>query len=367
MKKVSKVLCLFCFIFLLVGCSNFNKSPEAVSEEMVKRMSAGDYENISELLYLEENAFVDSFSFENYLNDNYINIEGNKNYEITDVEEVGNYTYVYVRLDNNNGLKIKTINKDGKWYIDLGDEFDENLIIKVPVGSTVKLNNTTLDREKYSKVQQDSLRHNYDYSASFDVDVYTIPYILSGDYILTVEKENAKTFTAEIESDVYYIYDVDNFANRNGEYLIKMQPTEELKTSVQTYINDLYTQMFNSINSNTDFNIIDSLDEEKDDYNELLEEKEEIGSYSETIHSDFRLNDVNLIEEYYYGDNSILIKYEIEYIYHYKFTYTNFMASMGDTFNEDKDVTGTLNGVIQLEKNNDSFIIKTGYNIIPNI
>lgn len=368
MRRISKFLVLFVFIFLLVGCSNFNDSPESISEEMVKRMSSGDYEKIEELLYLEEGTFIDKISFENYLNENYINIKGNKNYEVTKVEELGNYTWVYVRLDNNNGLKIRTVNKDGKWYIDLGEEYDEDLIIKVPVGSTVKLNNTKLDPNKYVKVEQDSLRHNYEYSPTFDVDVYTIPYILSGNYTLTVENKNAKTVTAEIESDMYYSYDnEDYFADRSGEYLLKMEPTDELKTSIQSYVNNFYTEMFNSVNSNNNYTILDSLEEEKDDYAELLEEKEEIGSYSDTIYSDFRVNSVELTDVYYYGDNSIIVKYDFEYTYHYKFTYTNFMASMGDTFNEDKDETKTLSGVLQLEKNNDNYTIKTGYNLVPNI
>ncbi len=367
MKRVSKFLVLIVCVFLLVGCSNFNDSPESVSKEMVKRMSSGNYGNIEELLYLEANTFIDSISFEKYLNDNYINIKGNKDYEITKVEENGNYTYVYVRLDNNNGLKIKTVNKNDKWYIDLGDEFDENLIIKVPVGSTVKLNNTKLDRDKYSSVEQDSLRHNYDYSPSFDVDVYKIPYILSGDYTLTVENKNVKTVTAEIESDFYYIYDDDNFADRDGEYLLKMVPTEELKTSIQSYVTDFYKEMFNSINNSADFDTIDSLDEEKEEYNRLLKGIKEIDSYSEAIYSNFRLNNVVLNDVYYYGDNSIIVKYELEYTYHYKFTYTDFMASIGEAFNEDKDESNSINGVLQLEKNNDSFIVKTGYNIIPAI
>ena len=146
-----------------------------------------------------------------------------------------------------------------------------------------------------------------------------------------------------------------------------MEPTDELKNNVQTYINEFYKEMFNSINNNTNFNLIDSISEEKEEYNELLEEKEDIGSYSDTIHDNFRLNSVDLTEIYYYGDNSIIVKYNVKYIYHYKFTYTNFMASMGDTFNEDKDVTDTLSGVLQIEKNNDNYNVKTGYNIIPNI
>ena len=248
MKRKIKVLCLFVFIFLLVGCSNFNDSPESVSEEMVKRMSSGNYENIEELLDLEENAFIDEISFENYLNKNGINIKGNKNYEITKTQENGNYTFVYVKLDNNKGLQIRTVNKDDKWYIDLGNEYDEDLVIKVPVGSTVKLNNTKLDSKKYVKVEQDSLRHNYEYSPIFEVDVYTIPYLLSGEYMLTVENENIETISVEIESDMYNSYDEeDYFADRNNEYLLKIKPNDELQNKVNTYINSFYTDMLTSI------------------------------------------------------------------------------------------------------------------------
>lgn len=369
MKRISKLLCLFMFVFLLVGCSNYNKSPESVSEEMVKRISSGNYKDMDELLYLEDKTFIDEISFENYLNKKSINIKGNKDYEITKTEENGNYTFVYVRFNNNKGLKIRTIKKDDKWYIDLGNEFDDNLIIKVPVGSTVKLNNTKLDYNKYAKTEQDSLKHNYNYSSLFDVDVYTIPYLLSGEYMLTVENKNVETISTEIKSDSYYFYntDEDYFADRNSEYLLKMEPTEELKTNIKTYLNTLYTNMLTSINNKGNFNDIEELEDAKKDYNKLLEKKEDIGSYSDTIHSDFRLNNIEITDSYYYGDSAIIVKYNMEYTYHYKFTYTNFMASMGDTFNEDKDVTKTISGILQLQKENDSFEIKSGYNIIPRI
>jgi len=369
MKRISKLLCLFMFVFLLVGCSDFNKSPQSVSEEMVKRMASGDYKNIEELLYLEENTFIDEISFENYLNQNSINIKGNKDYKITKTQENGNYTFVYVRLDNNNGLQIRTIKKGGKWYIDLGNEYDNNLVIKVPIGSTVKLNNKKLDYNKYAKIEQDSLRYNYDYSPEFDIDVYTIPYILSGKYMLTVENENVKTISTEIESDSYYFYNRDEnyFVDRNDEYLLKMEPSDELKANIEIYLNSFYTEMLTSLNNNNNFNIIETLEDENKDYNKLLENKEDIGSYSDTIHNDFRLNNIEVINCYYYGDNNIIIKYNMEYTYHYKFTYTNFMASMGDTFNEDKDVTKTISGILQLQKDNNTFSVKSGYNIIPRI
>ena len=68
-KKI--ILLSLCMLMFLTGCGgSYNSSPDAVAEEMAKRLSEGDYKKISELIYFEENGFIDESSFRNYLSEN---------------------------------------------------------------------------------------------------------------------------------------------------------------------------------------------------------------------------------------------------------------------------------------------------------
>ena len=371
MEKVKNIILVIILCLVLTGCSNFNKNPESVSKEMMKRLTEANYENIEELLYLKENAFVSDSSFKQYLEKNSINLEGIKDYKLTKTEELGGNTYVYFDLGNNKGFKIKTVEQDGKWYISLDDVYDENLIIKVPVGSTVKLDNKKLDYKKYGKTQQDSFKINYNYSVEIDVDIYTIPYIFSGEYNLIVETKNAETINQTINSDKNYFSPLESdekyFANRSGEYLLKMALSSEFQTKIEEYVTNFYNNMFNSINNNSDFSDINHLEEAKKKYTDLLNSKEEIGSYSEKRRNDFKLNKINFNEIYYYGDDNIIIKYDVEFSYNYEFKYTNFMASVGENFNENKEKTDSISSSVQIQKTKDGFSIKSGYNFVPKV
>ena len=370
MKIGKRIILLLVLCFIVCGCSNFNNSPESVSKEMMKRLSNANYENIEELLYLKENAFVSDSSFKQYLERNSINLEGIKDYKYLKTEELGGNTYVYFDLGNNKRFKINTVQNDDKWYISLDNEYDEDLIIKVPTGAKVKLDNKILDYKKYAKTEQDSLRVNYSYSPEINVDVYTIPYIFSGEYNLVVEIDNAEKINQTINSDKYYFSPLESdekyFANRSDEYLLKMIPASEFKSSIEDYITKFYNNMFESVNNNKEFNDVNHLEKAKKEYNKLLNSKEEIGSYSEKRRSNFRLNKINFDDIYYYGDENIIIKYSVEFVYNYEFKYTNFMASM-DKFNENKENIDTMSSSIQIEKTKDGFNIKSGYDFIPEV
>ena len=52
-KKI--ILLSLCMLMFLTGCGgSYNSSPDAVAEEMAKRLSEGDYKKISELIYLKQ-------------------------------------------------------------------------------------------------------------------------------------------------------------------------------------------------------------------------------------------------------------------------------------------------------------------------
>lgn len=260
MKK--KLITLFIFILLLVtgcGSASINSSPEAVAQEMAKRLSNGNYKNIRELLAVDENAFITEEAFQEYLSENNLVIEGNTKYEVDNSSEItddSTSSVVRIKIDNNKILKVNTIKKDDKWYVDLGsDKIDNNLIIKVPTGSTVKLNGIKLDYKKYGETDNFERYWSiggsrYDYSQS--MDIYTIPSLLKGKYDLQVEGSSFETIIEEIYSNkVYYQNYMESddkiiFNSDRDSYVVFTKAnsniTSELKKFIENYYNDVMKQ-----------------------------------------------------------------------------------------------------------------------------
>ena len=138
-------------LFLLSGCTNYNSSPDKVALEMVKRMSDSDYKEISELVFLPDNGFVDSSSFKRYLEDKDLLIEGNKTYGVINYnapKKEEKNVRVTIKTDDKY-INVNTIKKDKKWYVNLGNNYYDDLVFYVPVGSKVFLNGTELVKESY--------------------------------------------------------------------------------------------------------------------------------------------------------------------------------------------------------------------------
>ena len=249
-------------LMLLTGCGgNYNSSPDNVAEEMAKRMSNGDYKNIGELIYADDNVFVDEISFKNYLSENDLLIEGNKKYEVID-DEVSDNNSVKISIDDNRILQVNTIEKDNKWYVNLGEyEFDRNLVIKVPAGSKVYLNDTKLDYKKYAKTEQrDSYwqigSQKYDYV--YAVDTYIVPSLLSGVYNLKVENKNILTVDEKIyskKSDYnYYVEDNKGIFNSGSEeYIVNASVSNSVADDINKFMDNYYSTLITGIEGKKDF------------------------------------------------------------------------------------------------------------------
>lgn len=388
MKKFLK-LCIMIFAFLLItGCgNNYNSSPESVAEEMVKRLIKKDYDDMEELLKLEQGSFIDEKSFENYLNENNINIPTNEDYEIVKDNEVnGNSKTVIVKFKNST-LKINTVKENDKWYIELGEyNYDEDLIIKVPKGSIVKINDVKLDFEKYGKSEEENrhTRHGKDYYYDVVFDVYTISQLFEGEYILNVEHENIKNINHKIHSDKSeYDWSLkeedDIFSDKSDCYVLIPPVSDDIYDGVKNYISTYFNDLFASANEEKTFETLNAYfnnikDSDKNafetEYNNLVKDRKQGNSYSEKFYTDFSLNNISFYEDegiYYQDENTIIAMVSYTMKYRYVFNYIGFMSSMNDTFHEDKYETKTYKGVIHLSKDKDTFKLLGGVNIIPNI
>lgn len=145
-------------MLILTGCGSNNDNPKNLAEEMVKKLSKGDYKNIEKLIYSgEKPIFFTEDIFEKYLKDNDLLIKGNKKVKVIKYEEPDkedSFCEVVVRIDNNMVIEINAIKKDDKWYVDLSDEFKNEYSFLVPKDSEVYIENIKLNKEKYSQLKE---------------------------------------------------------------------------------------------------------------------------------------------------------------------------------------------------------------------
>lgn len=386
MKKLKVILMSLTVLLIVSGCSGKNvySSPEAVSEEMVKLLSKGNYKEAKKLLYNDEgNLFIDDTSFENYLDSNKLVIKGNKKIEL--VKDTKEYEKditsktVKVKIDDNRIFELNTKLKDKKWAIDIGKSYyDTDLIIQVPVGSVVKLNGTTLDKKNYAKNEKVKQKVSYNgnsYEFESDIDTYTIDKLLRGTYELNVTNDNIKSTSVKINSRRSSFREEDSdkpvFETRE-KTAYRLLPVMDNKKSdaVLDYAKSYFNALFEEVNKETP-----SLDNMKSYYkdadkfsnvfNKLVEDKNKIKSYSEARFSNLKLEGINKADTYYYGDDNIIICLDVKVSYHYTFKYVGFMASMNDNFHEDKDEEKNAKVLLSISANGDKYVIQGGLNPVP--
>lgn len=388
MKKLRGIIVCFLVMFLLTGCgsSNVFKSPDKVSLEMVKLLSNGNYKKASELLYLDDKTFIDEKSFEQYLNDNQLNIKDNKKIELVedDSKDEKDITskIVKVKIDNNKIFELDTKLKDGKWYVDIGDSYyDSNLTIQVPKGAVVKLNGTTLDKSKLASEEEvsDRASYSYNYSYKYKVDSYKIEKILRGTYDLNVSGDmisesnvkinsNRNRYSESGENSSFSTYDT-------SVYRLLPKVNDNEAKNIDKYIKEFYGALFNEINKDSD-NSLDNLKKYLDDtsiikerFDRLVKFKDQSNNYSIKTYKNLKLKDIEYYQGnkgYYYSDDTIIVVAIVKISYHYNFDYIGMMASQSARYKEDKDVDKDDKIIIHLKKDKDGYKVVGGSSsIVP--
>ena len=391
MKKLRGIIVCFLVVFLLTGCGSSNafKSPDSVSLEMVKLLSNGSYKKASELLYVEDNTFIDEKGFEQYLIDNQLNIKDNKKIELVedDSKDEKDITskIVKVKIDNNKIFELDTKSKDGKWYVDIGDSYyDSNLTIQVPKGSVVKLNGITLDKSKYTTEEEVSGYTSYGSSYTYDykLDSYKIEKILKGTYELNVTGDSIKESNIKINSNRYYYNEPDedktNFSTRDTSvYRLLSNLSDKESDNLDKYLKEFYGAVFSEINKDSDNNsenlgkYMEDTSIVKSNFDRLVKAKDQSNSYSIKTYKNLSLKDIEYYQGtkgYYYNDDTIIVMANLKVGYHYNFDYIGMMASQSARYKEDKDVEKEAKVVIHLKKDKDGYKVVDGSaSLVPSI
>ena len=379
----------FIGIFMLMlsaGCSkNVNKTPEDTALAMAKILSNGNYKNASNL-FDSSKVYVDDKSFEDYVNNNNLNIKGNKKIELIDKNDSNNSNtrLVEIKIDNNKILGIRTIKGDnGNWYVDIGNHyFNENFTINVPEGASVKLNGNKLSFDKYGTKTEKNGSSSYGstYNYTYSINEYVIPKILSGSYEVIVDGENIKTVKEKISTNgTNNNYDDNNsaFVNKNKTYTLIPVVKDSVKEGVDKYLKEYYKALYDSVNDNKAYDSLNSYFDTSNgditkklekEYNKLISYKSNTNSYSETFYSDFSLDGIEYYKDdgvYYYDDNHIVVMFSCNTKYRYVFNYIGFMAGMNDSSHKDEYKVDNDKVILNLKKQNNKYIISGGTTFVP--
>lgn len=374
-------------LMLCFGCSkSINNSPDGVALEMANILSGGNYKNVDKLFDGDE-VYIESKAFEEYLNTNDLNIKGNKKIELVkeDTSTDATSKTVKIKIDNNKILSINTIKEDDKWYVDLGSYcYDDDLKIIVPKDSTVKLNGNKLSFDKYGETKEEERSASYGntYKYNVEMDTYKVPKILKGKYDLTIEGTNIETINEQItsrRSDYISTDKSTTFIKNNNAYILLPKANKTLKEEVDKKIKEYYNALFNNVNNDKDYSELKSYFDSSNtetikrletEYNKLISSKSKKKSYSEESNSEFSLDKIAYYDDYgvyYYSNDHIIVLLSCTMKYRHVFNYTDFMASMNDSFHEDEYQTDTEKIVLNIKKQDNKYLIEDGTTFVPSL
>jgi len=373
MKKL--LVLIVTILIVLTGCGgDFNSTPEKVALEMVDRLSKGDYDDIEELIYAgENNAYFTEESFKEYLKDNNLLIEGNKETEVVDYEEPeenAKQSDLVVKLDDNKAIQFSLIKVEESWYVNLSSDVNGDITFLVPLGAKVKLDGQELDRKKYSEEHNASFDVSYSWEdANSKMDKYTFNTFYNSKFELEVEKEGFKDYKETItEGD---ITNKDNTGIRTDYYFINLRPDDKKTKEVEGFVKTYYDGLFESINNGKDvseikkYYVYDLFEDITDDYNNKVENLEDKDTFTIEKNDTYKYKNITYFEDgiYYVGDDCVIIVGNINYSYRH---YYEWLGSFG----KDKEPTDEIKDVSKkwaliMKKENDTYKIVNGFNVIP--
>lgn len=375
MKKL--LVLIVTILIVLTGCGgNFNSTPEKVALEMVDRLSNGDYDDIEELIYVgENNAYFTEETFKEYLKDNNLLIEGNKETEVVDYEEPEeNVTQsdLVVKLDNERAIQFSLIKVEESWYVNLSSDINGEIEFLVPQGAKVKLDGKELDRKKYSEEYNASFAVSYSFEdAHAKMDKYTFNTFYNSKFELVVTKDGFKDYKETItEGD---ITNRDNTGIREDYYyFINLRPDDKRTKEVESFVKTYFDGLFDSINNNKDVSEVkkyysyDLFEKIQKDYKYKTDALLNENSYSREKDYDYKYKKVVYFEDgiYYVGDDCVIVVGNVEYSYHHFFQYFGMMESFDDGNNDTvKEVSKKM--ALIMKKENDTYKITGGIHMIP--
>lgn len=267
-------------------------------------------------------------------------------------------------------IEINAIKKDDKWYVDLSDEFKNEYSFLVPKDSEVYIENIKLNKEKYSQLKEFHYDVSYMYNGTkVYMDKYTFTTFYVDELNLKVQKDGFMSYVGNID---YYKDGYDNVEIRNKNYFTAiLKPNNDKVKSIESFIKKYFDSVYNSINNNEKFTKIESFykgDELKKDiqkrYKEKIDGLLDETNYSKSGTDSYKYKNIDYYEDgvYYLNNDCIIVVGTANYTYRTFYDWTSFMSSYED---EEEFKDGSSKIAIILQKDNDTYKIIDGQNLIP--
>lgn len=224
-KLVLTTLIIMVFMCLLNGCMMVGDSDEEDTTETVVSIEEGniqkaqrtivnfvdavrkqDYDSVLSLLYLPENAFIDSDDMAWYIpKSEYGDITGTDN-SISDFSMDGTAvekTAIFTIGKEKHSISLK-LRDDNTWGVVLSNGYFENWNLRTPGGCTVTLDGKDLSMYKKEKIETTTESTEATINA---YDTYTLPAITAREHTLSLSSslygEFTQTVTPKSSSDTY--------------------------------------------------------------------------------------------------------------------------------------------------------------------
>lgn len=361
LPAIAKLIAVSVIIIGIIGIKTsffeVNSTPKSVAINMVSRLSNKNFDNIAGIINVSSDAYIDDGSFLNYLKAKNINLTGNKTISVINEDKKSeNFEVIKILTDNNVVMTINTVKINNKWYVDLKDDFDKNIIISVPKGSTVKINKNVVSR-KYVKEKifsEKDLDDIFDYTS----DVYTIPSILRGKYNLSVTMPGAIEYTKEIDT-----------TNSKDPYVVKLKANDKKQAEILKEVSSLFNKVVAAKVEGKDFSTVSkyyfsgdgSNTDPKMIYDSIKVKKGKAPGYVDT-YSKIVLGNFQTIDAYLYGTDMVYITGTYKLIYTVNHNYNDDPAAK---ISYSMDSSTNENFRVVLVKKDGTYSIKEGVGIVP--
>ncbi len=222
------ILIVLIFIIFIFNLISYLFGPEYIAKKYINSLAKNDYNEIYELLDVEESSIVNKEILKEKMET--INIDA---YKLDSINVYGSDALVTFKYEDNREIKyVSVILRNSmvkkyfffdNWKI-VSTKVATNVNIKVPKNSKVTLDN--IDIQEFKETEE-------------DYDIYKIDEMFAGTYNITIELENGLKVEDEINIESNETYSINN-----------IDLEEDVKSNLQDQLlNSLNTLYSNAINS----------------------------------------------------------------------------------------------------------------------
>lgn len=246
-KNSKSIITILVILIVLILCGKiigYFNSPEYIANKYFKAIANNDYSKIYDLIDVDDSALVN----EKVLEDK-ISSLGVDAYKLESIQETEDNALITYKYEHNNQVYVASVllrksmqNKYlvfNNWKVQ-SSKVVNNITIKVPVNSVVKVDNTNI---------KEFLTESTD-----EYDIYTIEEMISGKYNVSIELENGLKAEDEI-----------NVASNSNYVVGDIELEDNVKTELQNQLSNYLATLYNNAIGNKNYDET-GLDKLKDEY-----------------------------------------------------------------------------------------------------